>query len=133
MRQRFEKFVTPEPNTGCWLWAGATTKAGYGQFGVGSKVIYAHRLALELAGQVIPDGMCVCHRCDTPACVNPEHLFVGSHADNARDRDIKGRHWQSKKTHCPRGHPLIAGNLYGGARGRKSRTCRACALARSRR
>lgn len=74
----------------CWLWTGATEKAGYGR--IGKHPTYSvHRLAYEFAYGPIPVGMCVCHHCDTPACVRSDHLFLGTHGDNARDREDKGR------------------------------------------
>lgn len=60
----------------------------------------------------IPEGMQVLHRCDVPYCVNPEHLFLGTDKENHRDKTAKGRHWQSLKTHCPKGHPYAGDNLY---------------------
>jgi len=91
---RFQRFVSPEPNTGCWLWAGADDqRRGYGRFGLGSEhqVVAAHRFAWEAANGPVPPGLFVCHRCDLPACVNPDHLFVGSHDDNMRDMVAKDR------------------------------------------
>jgi hypothetical protein len=85
----------PEPNTGCLLWLGAVRTNGreYGVIGSnrsGTRIM-AHRAAWVVANGAIPDGMCVCHRCDTPACVNPEHLFLGTAGQNAEDRQAKGR------------------------------------------
>lgn len=78
----------------CWLWKGSRLKAGYGQIGSGGKYgrpFLAHRVSWEIHFGPIPEGLCVLHHCDNPPCVNPYHLFLGTHADNAHDREIKGR------------------------------------------
>jgi hypothetical protein len=90
VQERFEEKWMPEPNTGCWLWIGRT-RIGYGRFDIGDKVIYAHRLAWELYRGPIPEGLHVCHDCDTPCCVNPDHLFLGTQKDNMQDKIKKGR------------------------------------------
>lgn len=76
---------------GCWLWTGGMYATGYGFTGTRKRRLYAHRVAYMLTYGPIPDGMQVCHHCDTPPCVRPDHLFLGNHAENAADRIAKGR------------------------------------------
>lgn len=76
---------------GCWEWNGARTSAGYGMKRINKKNYYTHRLAYSWANDGIPEDMCVLHKCDNPPCCNPDHLFLGTDADNMADKVAKGR------------------------------------------
>lgn len=93
LAERFYEKTQPEPNSGCLLWTGAVHPDGYGKISPGGREgpKIASRVAWELGRGRIPDGMFVCHKCDTPPCVNVDHLFLGTLLDNAHDRMRKGR------------------------------------------
>jgi hypothetical protein len=86
------KMVRFDEATGCHLWTGVPNHKGYGRIGVNYKDYLVHRLSYELQVGSIPDGMVVCHKCDTPACINPAHFFLGTRSDNHADMVTKKRH-----------------------------------------
>lgn len=81
----------PEPNSGCWLWTGAVNNTGYGIVSAGSGNKLVARVVFEWAVRPLAEGECVCHRCDTPSCINPAHLWAGTHQENMADKVEKGR------------------------------------------
>lgn len=76
---------------GCWIWKGRLDRHGYGKWYLNKRLRIAHRVAWEMAYGPIPDGLFACHHCDNPACVRPDHIFLGTALDNQRDRIMKGR------------------------------------------
>lgn len=85
---------------GCWLWTGFALYQGYGVLRFRGKKARAHRVAWMLTNGDIPEGMFVCHRCDTPACVRPDHLFLGTREENVADMVAKGRQFLGRRKHA---------------------------------
>jgi hypothetical protein len=121
-----------QKSNGCWEWTAYRDPDGYGRFGWArkrrSENILAHRVSWELHYGPIPEGLWICHHCDNPSCVRPDHLFLGDRSMNMKDCAAKGRlavHKVFSKTHCKRGHPYTPENSYIFPSGR-ARMCRTC-------
>ncbi len=125
---RFMAKVSPEPNSGCWLWMGHVNWGGYGMAWDGKRLLGAHRMAYRLLRGDIPTGLHLDHLCRVRSCVNPDHLEPVTNRENARRGDT-GKN-MSIKTHCPTGHAYDSENTIITAIG--SRACRKCSLRRAR-
>lgn len=122
--ERFAAFVV-EAGTGCHLWIGARLPSGYGFMNVDGRPKLATHVSLEREGRRRPShNHFALHSCDTPACVNPDHLSWGTQADNMADQQSKGRHWATVKPDCKHGHQWTSENTRIGKDGRKN--CRTC-------
>lgn len=116
IKQFFEKV---DKTDSCWLWLGAKDRKGYGFF----KGKRAHRASYEMFNGPIAESLLVCHTCDNPPCVNPEHLWLGTNHENILDSTKKGRRAQQKVTHCPQDHEYTPENtsIY-----KNMRRCKEC-------
>lgn len=107
IEEYIDEYIMPEPNTGCWLWTGPLFKGGYGRLTVaskesnGSRSLRAHRAIYKfITGRQITKDVFLCHHCDTPSCVNPDHLFEGTQIDNMKDMVKKKRQAVGDKLHA---------------------------------
>jgi hypothetical protein len=113
---RFDAKVSPEPNSGCWLWTAYCDRDGYGQFAPAHNMpVFAHRFSYERHRGKIPDGMQIDHLCRMRCCVNPDHLEIVTYDENTR------RGFRKTKTHCIHGHSLADAYIFRGWR-----HCREC-------
>lgn len=94
IKSRFMISVSIDPVSKCWNWTQVLAKNGYGGFYCLVKKFLAHRISWMLHKGIIPDGLCVLHRCDNRRCVNPDHLFLGTNKDNQDDCKSKGRNFR---------------------------------------
>jgi len=133
LADRFHEKYAINECTGCWIWLAALSTRGYAHFWNADLklMIGGNRISWELHNGAIPHGKHVLHKCDNPKCVNPDHLFLGTHGDNMRDMFNKGRENNAnrRKTHCKRGHEFTYANTYLYANGKK-RMCKICTKAR---
>lgn len=117
----------------CWIWTGRCDPDGYGVIKLSrtKTTVRAHRYAFELFNGPIDFDVVVCHTCDRPSCVNPAHLYAGTHKTNAADKVARGR-WKNgyvDATECKHGHPFDEENTYRNKQG--ERICRACSRRRT--
>jgi hypothetical protein len=123
LKEKIEQNSMPVTETGCWLWTKFVAKDGYGRLNKINGTTLTHRFAWMAYKGKIPENLCVCHKCDTRCCVNPDHLFLGTKKDNAEDMVKKGRHRDHGTTHCKKGHEYSIENTYLYKGGRFCRIC----------
>lgn len=130
-----DRFMSKVKKTSsCWEWTASTIHSGYGRFSVEGKMLLAHRVSFDLFTGTIPPGYFVCHTCDSPGCVNPDHLFLVTAQDNTDDTISKGRQvvlgppLDIRSTQCKHGHRYTDKNTYLAITkaGNIHRTCREC-------
>lgn len=130
---KFWARVSPEPNTGCWLWMGQSNGRGYGRLHLHDhQLVLAHRFSWEIHKGLVPDGLELDHLCKVKICVNPDHLEPVTHEENIARGN--GGWMQRAQTECVNGHEFTAENTYNylSKRGISKRQCKECNRIRSR-
>ena len=131
---RLASKISPEPNSGCWLWTGCVDENGYGRVLLDGKNRRAHRVAYACFRAPIPHGLTLDHLCRVRCCVNPDHMEPVTLAENIRRGDQAPKGWKRGNTHCPHGHALVPTNVgWHRVRGRQHRECLTCRRAQRRR
>ena len=129
MKTAYERFFgkVKKLDNGCWEWIGGkAANSGYGVFWLNNRLGVAHRVSYEWANNKIPEGLELDHLCRNKSCVNPDHLEIVTHSENARRGEtgfLSGQQ-QGQKTHCPQGHPYDEKNTYHRSNG--WRDCKIC-------
>lgn len=121
--EKFHASYLGEPNSGCWLWDGASYSRGYAGLSYKGQHWIAHRFSYELHKGTIPQGLHIDHLCRVRCCVNPNHLEAVTKLVNTM-RGYSPHAIHARKTHCPKGHPFEGSNLYLTSKGH--RVCRTC-------
>jgi hypothetical protein len=126
--KRFWAKVNKKADDECWEWTAAKSSKGYGQFALNKIAKSTHRISYIIHKGEIPDGLMICHTCNNPPCINPNHLYAGTSSDNMEQSVREMRHHEQSKTHCKNGHEFTEENTFLRVRkGRGiTRVCREC-------
>lgn len=132
--KRLEDGSQYEPTTGCILWTKAPYKGGHGVIGIGREIYFTHRVSFFLKNKFLPENLMVRHKCDTPECINPDHLILGTAYQNSQDMVKRRRHFTHKNNVCQKGHEFNEMNtsyVFNSRMNKKQRICKLCKKIRS--